>query len=642
MSARARAEWRACLLPMKPSALLFLVLLIFLATPASGAAALEFVPAWAKSVVWYQIFPERFRNGDPANDPRVEDIRGADPQEPPKSWLVSPWSSDWFELQPWERQNGEPDLWKHLLRRRYGGDLQGIIDSLPYLQELGVTALYLNPVFDAPSLHKYDGASYHHIDPTLGPDPAGDRALMATENPADPATWVWTKADKLALRLIEEAHARGMRIIFDGVFNHMGLNSFAFRDLVKNQQTSPYRDWFTVKSWDDPANGTKFDYEGWFGAKSLPELREDENGIVAGPRAYIFAATERWMNPMGRGAEHGIDGWRLDVAFCVAHPFWKAWRVHVKRLNPEAYLTAEIVDVPAKVVPYMQGDEFDGEMNYNWLFTAVEFFVDPAPLRISASEFDRRLRELREIYPPGVAETSMTLLGSHDTNRIASYIVNRGIGRYRDWSTYFSKSKTADNPAYSPRKPAESDYALQKLLVIFQMTYPGAPMVYYGDEVGMWGGNDPDCRKPMVWDDLTYAAEVYGADAKTKHAPDPVAVNHDLLAHYRAMIALRHRLPALQRGAYRTLLADDPRDRFGFERSLDGERVVIAFNNAAEPATVALDGFADGAYREEIAGTRHDARDGTLTLTIPAKWAVVLTRSRAEAVHLTPPAPKAP
>lgn len=610
---------------MTTRALRPLLVALLALSAARGVSADTFVPEWARSVVWYQIFPERFRNGDPSNDPRVEDLRGADPQEMPRAWQIHPWGSDWFELQPWEQQNGEPDLWKHLLRRRYGGDLQGIIDRLPYLKELGVTALYLNPVFDAPSLHKYDGASYHHIDPNLGPDPDGDRALIATENPLDPSTWVWTKADELALRLIDAAHAHGMRIIFDGVFNHMGINSFAFRDVVKNQQASPYRDWFTVKSWRDDEKGSEFTYEGWFGVPSLPELREDEHGIVAGPRDYIFAATERWMNPKDRGAQHGIDGWRLDVAFCVGHPFWKAWRAHVKQLNPDAYLTAEIVDVAEKVVPYMQGDEFDSEMNYNFLFTAVEFFADPAPQRITATAFDAKLRTLRELYPAGVAETSMTLLGSHDTNRISSYLVNRGIGRYRDWATFYSKSKAAENPAYSPRKPDPTEYHLQKLLVILQMTYVGAPMIYYGDEVGMWGGNDPDCRKPMVWDDLTYADEVFNPDTKTKRAPEAVAVNHDLLAHYGHMIALRHRLPALQRGAYRTLLADDARDLFAFERTLDAQRVVVVFNNSTEPAAHSLAGFADGTYREEISGTEHTARDGKLTLTIPAKWAVVLT-----------------
>ena len=198
----------------------------------------EFVPQWAKSAIWYQIFPERFRDGDPTNNPEMKDILGADPTEPPKQWQVHPWGSDWYQLQPYELANGEPELWKHLLRRRYGGDLQGIIDKLDYLTEHGINAIYLNPVFDSPSLHKYDGASYHHIDPNFGPDPEGDRAIMATETPLDPKTWRWTKADELALTLIAESHKRGIRVIFDGVFNHMGINSFAFKDLEKNQQKS--------------------------------------------------------------------------------------------------------------------------------------------------------------------------------------------------------------------------------------------------------------------------------------------------------------------------------------------------------------------------------------------------------------------
>ena len=171
----------------------------------------EFVPDWAKSAVWYQVFPERFRDGDPSNNPTVRDIAGADPAEPPKVWQIHPWGSDWYKRQPYEVANGEPELWRHLLRRRYGGDLQGVIDKLDYIQHMGFNAIYLNPVFTAPSLHKYDAASFHHIDPNFGPDPAGDRALIATENPLDPSTWVWTKADELALELI----TRGHRLVAD-------------------------------------------------------------------------------------------------------------------------------------------------------------------------------------------------------------------------------------------------------------------------------------------------------------------------------------------------------------------------------------------------------------------------------------------
>ena len=579
----------------------------------------EFVPHWAKTVVWYQIFPERFRDGDTGNNPTVNDIKGADPQEPPKEWQVHPWGSDWYKLQDYEKVNGEPEFWKHALRRRYGGDLQGIIDQLDYLQELGVTAIYLNPVFQSPSLHKYDGESYHHIDPNFGPNPEGDRKLIASENPLDPSTWVWTSADELALTLIEEVHQRGMKIIFDGVFNHLGYNSFAFQDVLENQQSSPYRDWFIIKSWEDQEKGTEFDYEGWFGVKSLPELREDSTGIVEGPRQYIFNATRRWMNPKGKGVEFGIDGWRLDVAFCIGHPFWKRWRQHVRSINPEAYLTAEIVDTPDKVKPYMQGDEFDGEMNYNFAFASAEFFFNADATRITASEYDRKLKELRELYPPGVAYASQNLFGSHDANRIGSHIVNRrrGIGNFRDWEAYYNASVAANNPKYSTRKPQPEDIALQKLFVIMQMTYVGAPMIYYGDEVGMWGGNDPDSRKPMVWSDIPYEDEIYNVDGST-HAPDKVEVNESLLQHYKKLVAIRNNHPALQLGSYQTLLTDDEKRVLIFERTYAGEKIIVVINNGADDYTVDL---TDKHYVDLISGRTFEGSDN---ITVAGRWGLIL------------------
>ncbi|MCX2832365.1 glycoside hydrolase family 13 protein [Microbulbifer thermotolerans] len=566
-------------------------------TASNAGEKVEFVPQWAKQVVWYQIFPERFRNGDTTNDPKVKDILGADPQDPPKHWQIHPWGSDWYKLQPYEKANGEPELWKHLLRRRYGGDLQGVIDKLDYLKDLGISAIYLNPVFDAPSLHKYDGASYHHIDPNFGPDPEGDRKLMATENPLDPSTWVWTKADELALKLIDEAHKRDMKIIFDGVFNHMGINSFAFQDLLKHQQASPYKDWFIVESFRDEKKGTEFKYSGWFGVASLPEFREDENGLVKGPRDYVFSATERWMNPKGKGIEHGIDGWRLDVAFEVHHNFWKAWRSHVKSINPEAYLTAEIVDEPEKVKPYFQGDEFDGEMNYNFAFTAAEFFFNPPGMNISASEFDRKLKELRNLYPQGVAYVVQNLFGSHDSNRIGSHIVNRGIGNFRDWDNYFPTSQVTNNPDYNVRKPNAQEIQLQKLFAIFQMTYVGAPMIYYGDEVGMWGANDPDSRKPMIWPDIEYEDEVFLPDG-SKRSPDKVAVNSDLLSHYRKLIHIRNQNPALQQGDFNPVVIDDERQLYGYLRQYRDNRVLVILNNSPKTQSISTEILGDSTWRD--------------------------------------------
>jgi len=603
-----------------------LVLLVVLSQVSLGQAtskSVEFVPQWAKSAVWYQIFPERFRNGDPANDPTVNDIKGADPVQPPKQWQLHPWGSDWYELQPYEKANGEPEMWKHMLRRRYGGDLKGVIEKLDYLKDLGINAIYLNPIFDSPSAHKYDGASYHHIDPNFGPDPAGDRKLMATENPLNPNTWVWTKADELALTLIKEAHNRGIRIIFDGVFNHLGVNSFAFQDLKKNQQRSPYKDWFTVKSFDDSTKGTKFDYVGWFGVMSLPEFREDDNGIVDGPKQYIFAATQRWMNPKGMGTKYGIDGWRLDVAYCIGHPFWKQWRKHVRSINPEAYMTAEIVETPEKVKPYLQGDEFDGEMNYNFAFTCAEFFFNPDTMRISATQFDKKLEDLRGAYPQGVAYVVQNLFGSHDANRIGSHIVNRGIGNFRSWGEYFGKSQAGQNPKYNVRKPNADELQLQKLFVIMQMTYVGAPMVYYGDEVGMWGANDPDCRKPMIWDDITYADEVYNFNG-SKRSPDKVAINQELKAHYKKLIAIRDANPALQLGSFKTLIADNGKDIYVFEREYKGRKVVVALNNSSKEQVVDLSAYKGKTLKDLLNGKSYSSKRGSLILKVSPKWGAVV------------------
>ena len=586
----------------------------------------EFVPLWAKSVVWYQIFPERFRDGDPSNNPTVKDLIGADPIEPPKSWNIHSWGSDWYELQDYEKKNGEKELWKHLLRRRYGGDLQGIIDKLDYLADLGISAIYLNPVFDSPSLHKYDAASYHHIDPNFGPDPAGDRQLMKQENPLDPKTWVWTKADELALKLIKEAHKRNIRIIFDGVFNHMGINNFAFQDLLKNQQKSPYKNWFTVKSWNNNETGETFDYVGWFGVKSLPEFREDSSGIVSGPRDYIFNATKRWMNPKNKGIQYGIDGWRLDVAFCVGHPFWKKWRKLVRSINPEAYMTAEIVDTPEKVKPYMQGDEFDGEMNYNFAFACAEFFFNPDNMRISSTEFDHKLKKLRELYPKGVAYVSQNLFGSHDANRIGSHIVNRGIGNFRNWGQYFGLSQAANNPKYSVRKPTKKEIRLQKLFVIMQMTYVGAPMIYYGDEVGMWGANDPDCRKPMLWRDIDYDDEVYNPDG-SKRKPDKVEINDDLFLHYKKLINIRNNNKALQVGSYKTLIADNEKNVFVFERKYNKQIVIVAINNSYSKVIIKIPNTLNKYYKDVLNDREYSTKNDTLKLSLDPKWGAIFTVS---------------
>jgi len=600
---------------------------ILMATTAlcqtQAATSVEFVPAWAKHAVWYQIFPERFRNADQSNDPTMADIDGAFPDEPNMHWHIHPWTSDWYKRQPWERSAQRPfhDL---IQRRRYGGDLQGVIDKLDYLHDLGINAIYLNPVFDAPSSHKYDGSSYHHIDPNFGPDPKGDRKMMAREEPGNPSTWVWTSADKLAVRMIQEAHARGIRVIFDGVFNHMGWRSWPFRDVMEKQAASAYADWFSVNSWRDEQTGAKFGYNGWFGHETLPEFREDADGIVAGPQEYIFAATRRWMDPDGDGnPSDGIDGWRLDVAFCVDHRFWKKWRKAVKGINPVAYLTAELIDPVPKLRAYLEGDEFDAVMNYNFAFACSDYFADDKT-RIKTGVFDRRLRELRDAFPPGVSEVQQNLFGSHDTDRIGSHMVNRDRQHSSDWGAYFEFSK-AQSGRYDTRKPAARELQSQKLFAVLQMTYVGAPMIYYGDEVGMWGANDPDCRKPMIWEDLVYEDESTMSDGSTRKPGDKVEVNRELLEHYRLLIGLRNKLPALRTGSFETIVVDDERQIYGFRRKLGSEDVLVVLNNKGCRQVLTLN--VEGTWRDRLAGAdvvRGEGRE--LRLSLPEYGASILTK----------------
>lgn len=586
-------------------------------------SASHFVPEWAKGIVWYQIFPERFRNGDPANDPTRESLDGAWPHDTGEPWQVHPWTSDWYAQEPYEQAKGGP-IWFHLQRRRYGGDLQGIIDSLDYLVDLGVGGLYLNPIFDSPSSHKYDGKTYHHVDVHFGPDPAGDRRIIAAEIPHDPATWKWTTADRLALRLVNEAHRRGLRIIFDGVWNHVSLRHWAFRDVVARQQASPFKDWFKIKSWDDPAAGTTFDYQGWFDVPELPEWKQDDRGIVAGPREYIYAVTRRWMDPDGDGdPRDGIDGWRLDVAFCVAHPFWKEWRRLVRTINPEAYLVAE-TDPLIDQTPFLQGDEFDAVMNYGFTFAVSEFFVT-RDFRITATAFDARLSELRELAPEEVAHTMQNLLGSHDTVRFASHTVNPDVVPYRTWGDFHRRCMPQHAPDYDTRKPTAAEREVQKLAVLFQMTYIGAPMVYYGDEAGMWGANDPCCRKPMVWPDLAYEPETTEPDGRRRVVPDEVVFDRDMFGTYQKLIAIRKESDALQRGDYRTLLADDERRVFAFARRSPHDQALVVVNTDDVGHTVELPPEEQDRWVDVWnGGLSVVAAGGRVSVMVPARGGVIL------------------
>lgn len=532
------------------------------------------VPEWAKDAIWYQVFPERFRNGLRANDPCVEDIA----DHPIPGWRVKKWGSDWYALDPWEADLG--GFRKAVYHRRYGGDLCGLREKLDYLQDLGINAIYLNPVFMAPSLHKYDASCLHHVDPTLGPDRAGDLDLLARAGETeDPGTWIWTAADRYLLDLVADIHRRGMRIILDGVFNHVGTRFFAFRDVCRNGRASRFRRWFRIEKWH--RDGT-FEYRGWFGHKTLPELARSEKDLALPVKKYLHAITKRWMDPNADGdPSDGVDGWRLDVAFCVPHGFWKGWRKLVKSINPNAFLTAEVV---SRADDYLRGDEFDSVMNYAWLFPVFRFFR-PGADAISARKLQRELTALRRAYPGEINLVLQNLLDSHDLGRIATALANR-LPAGEKWDSYFALSGVSGNPGLVTTRPRTDTWNVLKQLLIFQMTYPGAPMIYYGTEVGLWGANDPDNRQPMLWADILFEPESHmphGVGRLTKREPDRA-----LFEFFRKAIRLRRENEVLRRGVFRWMQTGNDR-LLGFRRTQDRAEILALFNASDEKATFRLD-----------------------------------------------------
>ena len=579
-------------------------------------------PDWARDAVWYQIFPERFRNGDKGNDPTKETLSGSWPHDPVGEWRVSPWTSDWYELQPWERKNGR-DVWYNAQLRRYGGDLQGVLDRLDYLKSLGVTAVYLNPVFEAPSLHKYDATMYHHVDDNFGPDPAGDRRLWATEDPADPQTWKWSSADRLLLKLVEEAHRRGMKVVLDGVFNHTGITFWAFLDVKKNGERSRFRDWYTITRFDDPSTpADELQYKAWLGIAELPELRDEGDTLAAAPREHVRAVVRRWMDPNGDGnPSDGIDGWRLDVAEHVGHGFWREFRTWVREVNPNAYLVGEVwwEDWPNNkmfnAAPWLGGDQFDAVMNYRFTEAVKGFMIDRKNA-ITASELDRRLATLRGDYRPETGYVLMNLMDSHDTDRLASQVVNPD-------RLYDHRINPKEDPAYEVRAPRGAEWDRLRLVLAFQFAYVGAPMLYYGGETGMWGGDDPDERKPMVWPDLRYETERADPLGRPRR-PDPVRYDAALAGYVRTLARLRAERVELRRGTFERVVADDAKRVYAFARTSGASRLVAAYNASESPQTITIESAAP--LRDLLTGRRYQARGGRVTVRLPALAAAYLSR----------------
>ena len=558
----------------------FKIFLLLIVISVSVFPQKEKVPFWAKGVVWYQIFPERFANGDTTNDPEAEKVF-INNRKIPEGWAISKWTSNWFAQSEWEKKLGG-DVRNHLYERRYGGDIQGIIDRLDYIKELGVGAIYLNPVFEAVSLHKYDGSSYHHIDVNFGPDPDGDRKIMSSEIPDNPDTWKWTEADKLFLKLIDEVHKRGMKIIIDGVFNHTGVQFWAFQDIVNYQEQSKYKDWYLIDAFDDPVTATdEFDYKGWWNIKSLPEFNRTKDDLAEGPKKYIFNSTRKWMDPNGDGnPSDGIDGWRLDVAREVPIGFWKQWRNVVKTINNQSLIVGELWELSPDFIS--DDGAFDALMNYNFAFAVNDLFI-AEKTKISIDEFIDRLHQIDETYPVQNLYVLQNLLSSHDTERLSSLIQNP--------DRKYEHDANEGNKNYKPGKPTSEDIEKQKLVAAFQLLYRGAPMIYYGDEVGMWGADDPHDRKPMIWDDLVYENEIINEQSgfKTGFGIYTVEQNKNLLEFYKTIIKIRNDNEPLKTGTIKFIYSDNEKRAFAFESVIEDQKIICAFNLGESDVSIPLD-----------------------------------------------------
>jgi neopullulanase len=425
-------------------------------------------PDWVPDAVFYHIFPDRFAKSD-AGQARS------------------------LNLEAWD----SPPT-RHGFK---GGDLWGVLAKLDYLQELGVNALYFCPVFQSAANHRYHTHDYGQVDPLLG----GNEALRA---------------------LLDAAHARGMRVVLDGVFNHASRGFFPFSHVLENGPASPYVDWFSIEGYPLRAYRRKKSprYACWWGLRELPKLNTANPAV----RAFILDVARRWI-------EFGIDGWRLDVpAEIDDDEFWREFRRVVKAANPQAYIVGEIWHEAQR---WLQGDQFDAVMNYVWSRAVLGFTLGrdlPAELRpggwkiapLNARQFAAEIERVLALYPRPITYAQLNLLSSHDTARFLTL--------------------------------ARGETARLKLATLLLMTYPGAPCIYYGDEIGLQGGPDPDCRAAFPWDEAHW--------------------DRELLEYTRRLIALRHELAPLRRGDLLSLYAAKKRNVYAFARRYQGQSVLVVVN----------------------------------------------------------------
>jgi len=567
------------------------------------------VPTWAKEAIWYQIFVERFRNGDPNNDPTPADMSGGFPEKLPANWKITSWGHDWYSHEPWLDNVEANGFDSKIQARRYGGDLQGVLDEADYVESLGITAIYFNPLNDSPSLHKYDARNYTHIDRNFGPDPQGDVAIMDSEIHDDPSTWKWTSADKLFLKVINEFHKKGIRVIMDYSWNHTGKTFWALDDIRKNGKDSKYADWYAITSFDNPA--TKEDelkYVGYGGNNPwMPVFKKDiiPPDIKSMPfegnlhseslKKHIFDVTKRWLDPDGDGnPSDGVDGFRLDVAGEIPMGFWREYRRVVRSVNPDAYLIGEIwwLEWPDKLFDpnvYLEGDQFDAIMNYRWFRVARGFFAQAEPI-LNASGFVSEIDRINKGIKPDNLEAMMDVASTHDTPRLSTSFYNKTMDKY--------KAKPLENSDYKINKPDLLTRKEQIMLLIHQFTFIGAPQIWNGEEVGMWGADDPDCRKPLVWDDITYEDERSAYDPEKSRPVDVVKPDTALRSFYKKICHIRKENRVLTYGGLEFTLADDQKMVLAYRRTMGNDEIEVVFNRSDSQRIVTIPVAYDGKYED--------------------------------------------
>ena len=513
-------------------------------------------PKWAKGAVMYQIFTDRFCNGDPDND--VEDR---------EYYYIGDYSR---KVTDWNRYPATMDV-----REFYGGDLKGVWDKLDYLQDLGVEVLYFNPIFVSPSNHKYDIQDYDYIDPHYGVivEDGGNILAEGDHENANATKYQKRVTDKKNLeasneffvQFVEEVHRRGMKVILDGVFNHCGsFNKWLDRERIYEKQEgyapgayvsadSPYRSYFRFfqeerERW--PYNGS---YDGWWGHDTLPKLNYEDSPKL---EAYIFEIAKKWVSP-----PYNADGWRLDVAADLGrsneynHEFWKKFRKVVKEANPEALILAEHYGDPSE---WLEGDEWDTIMNYDafmepvtWFLTGMEKHSDEAreDLRGNADAFVNAIcHHMSNMMTPSL-QVSMNELSNHDHSRFLTR-TNHRVGRAQKLGAEAANENV--------------NVAVMREAVVMQMTWPGAPTVYYGDEAGVCGFTDPDNRRTYPW----------GHE------------DQELIAFHREMIRIHKQYPVFREGSVQML--EWRENVLAYARTDQNQRIVVIINNsdALEEVTV--------------------------------------------------------